>query len=247
MKKSILLGICIMLLVAGSAFAQVGKGLSGPHFNLNIIGVPHDKVADMTDSHRHTIFVPLDSGEDVPRQVKIFYVINEDNPNQFEVLDGNATDGEATIAVPYEYCGDLEAGCYDMLNFDVYAVGLGKPNTSAVVTAECTYSVDPGVDVLDENDKAADCTDTLLMGSFTITREKKNPKPINISNIFRASGCFDQAGEEGVCDSGDIEFRNIWVFNLPELDTYFWDYDNNGLKVMQVRFYETSEGDIYIK
>lgn len=34
---------------------------SGPHYNLNIIGVTNPKKADMTGSNRHTIFVPLKS------------------------------------------------------------------------------------------------------------------------------------------------------------------------------------------
>jgi hypothetical protein len=122
------------------AYAQVGKGLSGAHWNLNIIGVPRDKtIPKMTDSNRHVIFVPLQSGSDVSRQVKIYYVRGDD----FRVLDGNATDdNEATIQVPYEFCGDLDTGCEELLSFDVYAVGLGKPNGTAVVQAECTYSID---------------------------------------------------------------------------------------------------------
>jgi hypothetical protein len=97
----------VILALATLAFAQVGQGLSGPHYNLNIIGVPQDKtVPDMTGSNRHTIFVPLQSGGDIGRNVKIFYIAGE----QFEVLDGNATDdNEATIMVPSEPLGDL---CY---------------------------------------------------------------------------------------------------------------------------------------
>src|SRR6266478_5525022 len=33
---------------------------SGPHYDLNIIGVAHDKTADMTGANGHVIFVPLD-------------------------------------------------------------------------------------------------------------------------------------------------------------------------------------------
>src|SRR5688572_18416443 len=90
----------VILALATVAFAQVGQGLSGPHYNLNIIGVPQDKtVPDMTDSNRHTIFVPLQSGGDIGRNVKINYVAGD----QFLVLDGNATDdNEATIMVPSE-------------------------------------------------------------------------------------------------------------------------------------------------
>src|SRR5262249_46548340 len=79
------------------AFGQVGKGLSGPHYNLNIIGVPHDKSAPMNNPDRHTIFVPLQSGDDVSRQVKIYYVPGDD----FAVIDGNCTDdNQCTIMVP---------------------------------------------------------------------------------------------------------------------------------------------------
>src|SRR5262245_7724546 len=226
------------VILATPTFAQVGKGLSGAHWNLNIIGVPKDKsVPTMTDSNRHVIFVPLQSGPDllVPRQVKINYVRGDD----FRVLDGNATDdNEATIQVPYEFCGDLATGCEELLSFNVYAVGLGKPSGGAIVTAECTYSLD-AVDA----SGTTTCEDTLLMGSFSVDRVKGNPKPVNITNVFRATGCLD-VNTDGTCNTGDLQFSNLWIFNIPQLVEYFWDYDNNGLKLMQVRFYETSSGSI---
>jgi hypothetical protein len=219
------------------AYAQVGKGLSGAHWNLNIIGVSKDKsIPKMTDSNRHVIFVPLQSGSDVSRQVKIYYVRGDD----FRVLDGNATDdNEATIQVPYELCADLDTGCEELLSFDVYAVGLGKPNSTAIVQAECTYSIDTVP-------PDTTCTDTLLTGSFEVARTNagsNKPKQVNITDVFRATGCLDVNGTD-TCDSGDLQFSNIWVFNIPQLVEYFWDYDNNGLKLMQVRFYETTSGSI---
>jgi hypothetical protein len=225
----------------------IGNGFpSGRHYTLNIIGVPHDKeLADMTGSHRHTIFVPLNSGEDVDRQVKIKYITNPDD-NSFQVLDGNATDdNEATIQVPYEYCDDLVAGCTELLSYMVFARGLGKPGpeTGAIVTAECEYTLD----VVDPDGKEGiTCEETLLLGEFEVFRPKKKPITKDITNIFRAEGCLDLDGEVGICDSGDLEFRNIWIFNIPYLGSYMWDYDNNGLKVMQVRFYETTSGYIGI-
>ena len=235
-------GICFCLMLALvlsiPAYAQVGKGLSGAHWNLNLIGVPKNKtVPSMTDSSRHTIFVPLQSGSDVNRQVKINYVRGED----FRVLDGNATDdNEATIQVPYQFCEDLTTGCEELLSFDVYAVGLGKPNGSAIVQAECTYSVD----VVPPD---TTCTDTLLMGSFEIKRTNdgsNKPHRVDITDIFRATGCLDLNANDA-CDTGDLQFSNIWIFNIPQLQDYFWDYDNNGLKLMQVRFYETTSGSIF--
>ena len=64
------------------ANAQVGKGLNGSHYNLNIIGVPKGKSADMTNSDGHTIFVPLDG------TARINYLAGD----QFQVLDRNGTD-----------------------------------------------------------------------------------------------------------------------------------------------------------
>ena len=249
MKKSLtLLSLVIFMLSIGYGVASAvdtGNGMmSGGHYNLNIIGVPKDKpVPAMDGSNRHTIFVPLQSGEDVSRQVKIKFVIGDD----FQVLDGNATvDNEATLQVPYEYCQDLNTGCVDLLSFYVFARGLGKPgpDVGAIVTAECEYLLN----VVDElGTLGLTCEDTLLMGSFEVKRPKGQPKTYDITDIFRATGCLDMDAS-GDCNTGDLEFENIWIFNIPDLASYMWDYDNNGLKLMQVRFYPTTSGYIgYVK
>lgn len=251
MKKLMYLsaGLCLACFVAGSALAGkdlAGNGFpTGRHYNLNIIGVPMDKdVPTMTGSNRHTIFVPLNSGEDVGRQVTLTYVTDPEDSESFRVLDGNATDdNEAVIQVPYEYCIDLDAGCEELLSFEVYVRALGKPgpDTGAVVTADCAYELS----VLDPDGTGeVTCAETLRMGSFEVKRPKKKPTTENITDIFRADGCLDIAGETGICDSGDLEFRNMWIFNIPFLQSYMWDYDNDGLKLLQVRFYETTSGYI---
>ena len=217
------------------AGAHNTDGMVGKHFQVNIIGVSKDKTVDMDDSNRRTIFVPLDSGGDVGRQVKIKYMVNPAD-NSFAVVDGNATDGEAVIEGPYEYCTDYVAGCYDLLGYDVCAIALGKPGGSVIVTAECEYTkqvVDAG------GTEGLECEDTLLMGSFEIERARKKPTVRDITDIFRAEGCLDN-NDSGTCDSGDLEFRNMWIFNIEELSEYMWDYDNDGLKLLQVRFYESS-------
>lgn len=233
-RPSLFLAMIVLLALAMPGFAGVGQGLSGPHYNLNIIGVSRDKtVPDMQDSGRHTIFVPLTTEGTVPRDVKIYFKTGE----VFQVLDGNATDdGRALIQVPYQYCDDLGAGCTDLLSYDVYAVGLGKPHGYAIVEAECAWDdVTYGV-----------CTETLLMNNFEIRRTNNNsnkPRVENITDVFRATGCLD-VNQSGVCDTGDVEFADMWIFNIPQLAEYFWDYDNYGLKLMQVRFYPTTSGSI---
>jgi hypothetical protein len=219
-RLSLNLSVVLAVAFAAPAFAQVGQGLSGPHYNLNFIGVPKDKtVPDMTGSDRHTVFVPLQSGGDVSRQVKIYYIPGD----EFRVIDGNATDdNEATIEVPSSTLGDL---CYD-----VYAVALGKPYGNAVVDAQCI------IDGL-----VGSCTDALLQDGFSVTRVRGKPKREPISDVFRATGCVDLNGSL-TCDTGDLQFQNVWIFNVPQLQEYFWDFDNNGLRLMQTRFYETTCG-----
>ena len=51
--------------VTTASVATTGNGApSGPHYNLNIIGVPKDKTAAMTAGDGHRIFVQLQGGED---------------------------------------------------------------------------------------------------------------------------------------------------------------------------------------
>lgn len=215
--KRLILAVAVIagLTLAVPMFAQVGQGLSGPHYNLNIIGVKNPKTTPMDDTDRHTLFVPL-SGS-----VKISYVAG----TEFQVLDGNCTDADGcTIEVPSDPLGDL---CYD-----VFATGLGKPNAGQViVNASCT------IDGL-----IGSCADALLLDTFTVDRPKGKPRRHDISEVFRATGCVDLGGVEGVCDTGDLQFNNVWIFNIPQLLEYFWDYTNTGLKLMQVRFYETTCG-----
>src|SRR5262245_32157983 len=221
MKRSIFyLAVVLTIVFEVPLFAQVGQGLSGPHYNLNIIGVPKDKtVPAMTESNRHTIFVPLqNSSGDVTRQVKIYYYPG----TEFRVIDGNATDdNEATIEVPSNIGTDL---CYD-----VYAFALGKPFGNAIVQAQCT------IDGLFIGGAPGSCTDALLQNSFSVERAKGKPRQVNISDVFRASGCVD-VNTNGACDKGDLQFEKVWIFNVPNLLEYFWDFDNNGLRLMQTRF-----------
>jgi len=225
MKKLAAIVLAVVMVASlgtGIAFAGIGSDIpdNGTHYNLNIIGVPKGKTADMTDSNRHTIFVPLDrNGYAAP--VKIYVMRNVDNPTQFQVLDGNACDANgATILVPFED--------YGTLSFNVYAASLGKPGYTVHVEATAEFS--------------GNTTADLLMGSFDLPRDKGKPTVMNISNIFRASGWIDNCGTIGVQDPCDTTFTNVWVFNIPTLLSYYWDYDANGMKHMQVRFYPTTSG-----
>ena len=223
MKKVVAMTLAVLMVILGASpvLAGIGSDIpdNGKHYNLNIIGVSKNKKVDMTGSDRHTIFVPLGGNGDV-KSCKINVVRNITNPDQFQVIDGNATDGQATIAVPFEY--------YGVLSFNVYATALGKPEGKADVNATVTF----------EEGTYGD----LLMGSFELKRGKGKPKPVDISDIFRASGWIDNDASGDFDPTLDTTFDDVWVFNVPTLVSYLWDYDNQGLKLMQVRFYPTTSG-----
>jgi hypothetical protein len=221
-----------------SALAQNANPCPGDKsYQVNIIGVSHDKTADMTGNSGHRIFVPLNSGEDVGRNVHIYMTGDTDSEtaglqcgNSFQVLDANATDDdEATLLVP---CEPIEVGDPGIC-FDVYATGLGTPEGGANVDVVCEF-----------DETCIDCDiveGTCEMGNvdFDIWRGKGKPVTEDITGVFRASGCIDADTEDGLLcgdDPLDIIFRNVWIFNVEQLLYYYWDYDNNGLKLMQVRF-----------
>jgi hypothetical protein len=203
----------------GAALAGVGSSIpdNGQHFNLNIIGVPKGKTADMSNWDRHTVFVSLGATGAV--STKIIVQPNTADPTSFAVIDGNGTDGTAVIAVPYQ--------SYGTLSYNVYATALGKPTGTVFVNGYAEFT-DGTYGALD-------------LGSFSLTRKNGTPKALDISDIFRATGYIDLDGS-GTLTTGDTTFSNIWVFNIPTLVDYYWNYSNNGLKLMQVRFYQTTSG-----
>src|SRR5262245_27728004 len=82
---------------SGEVTTTTGNGApSGPHYNLNIIGVDNPKKFDYnltdqqyTDGRGHRIFVPLDGTAKI--------MLKE---GDFAVLDANGTDGIAAFQLP---------------------------------------------------------------------------------------------------------------------------------------------------
>jgi len=103
------------------AVDTTGSGLtgngapSGAHYNLNIIGVSNPKTTEMTDTSRHTIFVPLSGST----KIKLAQ-------GDFSVLDGNGTDGSAAFQLP-----NPDPANSGTTTYSVWARALGKPGGSA--------------------------------------------------------------------------------------------------------------------
>jgi hypothetical protein len=171
---------------------------SGAHYNLNIIGVPKTKSADMTGNSGHRIFVPLEG------KAKILL-----SPGDFAVLDANGTDGSASFQLPNPDPEGTGATTYA-----VYARALGQPGGSSVTT---TCATDPTTGEI-----------YCSAESMVLVREKGKSSFTNVSrSLLSLSVDLD----------GDGVAETYSLFD-DALTDYFWDYDNAGLRLAQLRFYE---------
>lgn len=172
---------------------------SGAHYNLNIIGVPRDKTADMDNNKGHRIFVKLDG------KTKILLKEGDD----FQVLDANGTDGNgAKFQLP-----DPDPNDDLVLSYSVWARALGKPGGKSQ-TRTC-YVDTFGVEYCS--------VDTLML-----ERKKGKSSFTNVSKELLTL-CFEY-DEFGKC------IERVGIFD-DEAWQYFWDYNNQGLRLAQLRFY----------
>ena len=177
---------------------MTGNGApSGSHYNLNIIGVPQGKSADLTDNQGRRIFVPLSGSTKI--------LLSE---GDFQVLDANGTDGSASFQLPNP---DPEND--GITEYSVYARALGTPGGSSTTT---TCATDPTTgDVY--------CS----IESMVLVREGGKSRFSNVSRQL----LYVYADIDG---DGDID--RVPLFG-DQLEDYYWQYDNNGLKLAQLRFY----------
>lgn len=134
----------------------------------------------------------------------------------YQVLDANGTDGKAAFQLP-----NPDPDNDGTTTYSVYARALGKPNGSAKMT---TCATGPGLDgILGTADDELLCS----VGSLTVTRSKGKTTFTNVSKEL----LYIYTDLDG---DGLAEHYNL--FN-DKLQDYFWQYDNSGLKLLQLRFY----------
>jgi hypothetical protein len=244
------LGVITTMLVGAvtlPAYAQKGNGApSGAHYTLNIIGVDKGKTAPMTGSQRGTIFVGLNTRGDVSS--KIYLVPG----NDFRVCDGNAFDPafncsgsqiQSTGAVFMLPCNtNLDAGTdpdgepstlvpcdatalEPTLAYEVWARALGKPGGDAIVTTCATETVDI------DNDGTLD-TECSTENVVLMRRPGKSTFANVTQELTSLVACFDVDPTE----AEDIDCFRYALFT-GGLEDWFWNYDNNGLRLAQIRFY----------
>lgn len=202
---------------------ETGNGApSGAHYQFNIIGVEKGKTADMTADNGRRMFVGL--GRDgAPANTKILL-----SEGDFNVGDANGTDGEASFTLPNpDPDGD---GTTD---YSVYVRALGKPGGKA--TMQSCYD-DPATN-------ETWCAVDYVGGVEPVTVERTSrgvAKFVNVSkDLLYVDACTTYDATTGECLAWDqLPLFSDANGNQDDDETYFWDYDNQGLKVAQLRFYE---------
>ena len=189
--------------------ATTGNGApSGPHYNLNIIGVDNPKSFDYntydqqnTQGQGHRIFVPLDGTAKI--------LLSE---GDYSVLDANGTDGIAAFQLPAP-----DTANSGITNYSVFIRGLGKPGGTATMSSCIT----------DGTDTYCSITQNIYV---SLAAHGNNNKFTNVSKEL----LYVYADTDG-----DGKVERIPLFSNP-LYTYYWDYQNTGLRLAQLRFYDVS-------
>ena len=221
MKKTSIIAIGA-LVVAGlflSSVVLAGNGVgnndkngfqvNGKHYNLNIIGA---KNASEVGNNK---IVGESMGHtmfvDLYGKTKI--IMTQDPDGEFEVVDRSGV-GEKPAKTEF----NIALGHYN-----VYARALGKPGGKANISAYGDFG--------DFTDEFGDSI--ILLGYVNINRSTRKPTSVNINELFYVDvTLYDTEGNiVGV-------YEDYWVFDIDELIEYYWDYNNKGLKLLQVRFYE---------
>ncbi len=240
----LLVAVLVATLLPSAVLAKSPKtefDLNGPHYNMNLLGKAdgwNDK--EVSNPERHTMFVPMDTtnwqinlksgpggnkvvnhgsaSANVTSLPGFAIYMTQNDADDFAVIDGTAFDGD-----PCEL--ELARGKY----WVVIAVK-AKPVANSPV-------IDGWAQVYDEYGYLYYY---LNLGTVTVSR-----KWVDATDLFFIDN--DEIST-GITDLPTVSGQ-VWIFDylnaLEDMEqysdtAYFWQLQNNGSKLIQVRFYPMS-------
>jgi hypothetical protein len=265
MKKVIITSL-ILMMVAVTAFAVapgIGDGivdeavLTGQHYNLNIIGVTNPKNVNMDDAGGGVIFV------DLYGKSRINLVESGTNdapgtePDEFKVLDKNGTGGSgAVLALPDPdldpYVVGDKGDADTITAYSIFVRPLGKPDGYAKITTCAEVSETALMEFLDKDEievinDAADLGGVCSIESTgTLLREKgqsifTNQTAALLTIVLKVNIYEWQDVDDDLLTPDELVLVDTIYVRVPIFDEMlsneYWEYDNNGLKLLQVRIY----------
>jgi hypothetical protein len=136
----------------------------------------------------------------------------------FDVIDANGTDGTAAFQLP-----EPDATNDGFTDYCVYIRALGKPGGTAQMYS-CFFDQQTATEYCSSGGYIVD-----------LTAHGNNNKFQNVTNQL----LYVWADIDG---DGDLDRTEL--FSDP-LDTYYWYYDNSGLKIAQLRFYPNCSTEVW--
>jgi hypothetical protein len=213
MKQATILTI-VLAVGTAAALAQTGNfAPSGAHYNLNILGKEQCPTDPMTNGNGHVIFVLLNGGDAATNLTgKLASNISKVNKIFLEPSPDNST-----FAVLDGNACDSNGALFELPNpsagYTIWARALATPGGSATMT---TCATDP------TNNEVVCSTMNVLL-----TRKTGSSKFQNVTPQLTTMTFINPATGSPI---------TVSIFD-PSLIDYFWNYENNGLRLAQLRFY----------
>ena len=198
-----------------ASVGQTGNGApSGSHFNLNIIGVEKGHSADNSSSNGRRIFVPL--GRNGTAACDIFLHKADD----FDVTDYNCLDSDrnADFSLPDP------ATVAGTLAYSVWVRALGGNNKGSATMQTCFTETSTTSTWCNAGD--------LIVPLSKVTP----PKFLDVSKQL-LQVCAD------IDPTLAVNLQLVPIFSSLGTDE-FWQYENTGLRLAQLRFYPISTTSI---
>lgn len=215
MNKPQISALTVLVAAMGlSLSAQAGNGApSGAHYNLNILGKTTCAGDDLKNTNRRNIQVLLNGGQN-KADVNGTLALNVDKKNKIYLQQSsngtfNVADGNACDADGALFSLPAPGG------YDIYARALGKPGGAATMTTCATDTMGTPSDTTD--DEMVCSTENVLLVRTT------------------GKSLFTNVTTELTSIYIDSVRTNIFSTSLYD---YFWNYDNHGLRLAQLRFYQ---------
>jgi hypothetical protein len=208
--KTTLIAFATLVVAAFQAFAQTGNGApSGPHYNLNIIGKAQCPTDPMTTGNGGVIFVLLNGGT-LPNGQPA------DSISKVNKIYLTPSPDNSTFAVLDGNACDGNGALFELPNpsagYTIWARALAKPGGTATMT---TCATDPTTgDIV--------CSTLNVLLTRKTGSSKFQPVTSQLTTL-----CYIDATGATVCAP---------IFS-DTFQNYFWNYDNQGLRLAQLRFY----------
>lgn len=196
--------------------AVTGNGApSGSHFTLNLIGVSNDKKALMQSSDYAEKQIGRRIFVDFMGKTRIML-----SEGAFAVVDANGTDADgASFRLPKP-----DADYNDVSDYSVFVRALGKPGGTGTIVNCATLTYDIPLLGLTAGDEYCE---TPTAGGISLERTAGGSRFVNVTREL----LYVQID---IDNDGDVD--NVPLFD-SRLENYLWEFDNKGLKLVQLRFY----------